>query len=80
MLGFAGAIVMDERLAAITVSVVFVVTLPDAAPMVDVPTDTPWTRPAASTVATDPMDDDQVTEDVMSLEVPFEKAPIAVIC
>ena len=71
---------MAERLAGITVSVVFVVTLPDVAPMVDVPTDTDWTRPAASTVATDPLEDDQVTEDVISLEVPFEKVPSAVIC
>jgi hypothetical protein len=69
---------MDERLAAITLSVVFAVTLPDVAPMVDVPADTDWTRPAASTVATDPLEDDQVTEEVMSLE--FEKVPSALIC
>ncbi len=80
MLGFDGAIVMDERLAAVTLSVVFVVTLPDVAPMIDVPTDTPWARPVAPTVATDPLDDDHITDDVMSLDVPFEKVPSAVIC
>ena len=80
MLGFAGVIAMDERLAAVTVSVALAETAPDAAPMVEVPTDTPWARPVAPMVATAGLEEDQVTEELTSCEEPSEKAPIAVTC
>ena len=80
MLGFAGVIAMDERLAAVTVSVALAETVPDATLMVEVPTDTPWTRPVAPTVATAGLEEDQVTEEVTSREEPSEKAPVAVTC
>jgi hypothetical protein len=72
--------VIDERLAAVTVSVVPAEMVPDAALMFVVPTVRLWARPVASTVATDGLDEDQVTDEVISSMEPSEKAPVTVTC
>ncbi len=65
-LGFTGAIAIDEMVADVTVSASLDDMLPDVALMTDVPAAKPRVSPVASTEATSPEDEDQVTEDVMS--------------
>ena len=63
--------------AEVTVSVSLAETAPDVALMAEVPAARPRARPVASTGATSPEDEDQMTEDVMSCEEPSEYLPIA---
>ena len=73
----AGPIVIDERVADVTVSMSLAETAPDVALMAEVPATRPRARPVASTEATDPEEEDQMTEDVRSCEEPSEYLPIA---
>lgn len=68
MLGEVGVTEINERVAAVTVSVVVPVTLPDIADIVDVPAATevanPFEPDVLLMVATDVRADDHVTEEV----------------
>jgi hypothetical protein len=57
---------MDFRVAAVTVSVVEPETPPEVAEMVEVPEATADARPEELTVATEVLEEAQVTEEVMS--------------
>ena len=70
MLGLAGVTAIDCKIAAVTVSVVFPDLLPEVAVMTEVPTPTPVARPPGFTIATPIAPDDQMTDAVMSCEVP----------
>ena len=72
MPGFAGESVSDERVAAVTVSVVVAETAPDFAVMIEVPTVRPRTTPVESTDATDASDEDQTAEREISRDEPSE--------
>ena len=72
MLVFTGVTAIEESVAAVTVKVVFPDLLPDVAVMTAVPAATPVARPLAFTVATLIVPDDQVTDAVISAEVPSE--------
>lgn len=71
-----------------TVCVVLPEMLPEVALMTAEPAATPLARPPAATVATEVtgnvtgeiVADDQVTEDVMSCDVPSEYVPVAINC
>jgi len=77
MLGFAGVTVMEDRVAEVTVRVVLPETLPVVAVMVAVPIATVLARPLLFTVATEGLDELQVTCMVISLVVPPEYVPKA---
>ena len=66
MLGLTGVTVIETRIAAVTVKVVFPDLLPDVAVMTAVPAAAPVARPLAFTVATLIVPDDQVTDAVIS--------------
>ena len=69
----AGAIVTAGRgVAAVTVSVVLPETLPKVAVISDEPAPTPVARPLETTVAAGVVPEVQLTEAVMSLDVPSE--------
>ena len=70
--GLAGVTAMEDRIAGATVRVVFPEILPEVAEIVDVPTATAVARPLLFTVATDILDDLQVTCMVISWLVPSE--------
>ena len=70
ILGLTGVTVIRLKVAGVTVSVVFPDTLPDVAVMTEVPVATPVARPPGFTIATPIAPDDQVTDAVMSCEVP----------
>ena len=72
MLGFAGVIAMDCSVAAVIVSVVLPDTPADFAEMTDEPAATAVARPLAVIVATDVVLEAQVTDDVISCDVPSE--------
>ena len=77
ILGFTGVTVIKLRVAAVTVSVVFPDMLPDVAVMTAVPAATPVARPLVKRplgfrIATPIASDDQVTDAVISCEVPSE--------
>ena len=72
MEGLAGVTAMELKVAAVTVSVVFADVLPMVAVITDEPAATPVARPLALIVATRVSPDDQVTNAVMSSEVPSE--------
>jgi hypothetical protein len=60
-LGLAGVTDMEDRVAEVTVRVVFPETLPKVAVMVVVPTETPVARPLLFTIAADVLDEVQAT-------------------
>ena len=66
MLGLAGVTAIEDRVAAVTVRVVFPEILPEVAVMVAVPAATAVARPLLLTVATDVLDELQVTCVVIS--------------
>jgi hypothetical protein len=63
---------MEVRVAGVTVRVVFPEIPPEAAEMVAVPTATDVAKPPLLTVATDVLEESQVTCVVMSYVVPSE--------
>lgn len=76
--GVVGVIRIDCMLAGATVTVVLVLTVPEAAVMVAVPVDTPVTKPPLLMVATAVLLDVQLA--VTGPWVPSLKVPVAVIC
>ena len=80
MLGLAGVTAMEDRVAEVTVRVVFPETLPEVAVMVAVPAATGMARPLLLTVATDVLEEAQVTWLVISWLVPSEYVPEAANC
>lgn len=79
MLAFAGVTASDTRLAPVTVSEVLPLTDPLAAEIVVVPTLSPVATPLASTFATLPDEDDQLSE-VSSCVLPSSKFPTTLNC
>jgi hypothetical protein len=80
-LGLAGVIVMEDRVAEVTVRVVLPETVPEVAVMVAVPVAMAVVaEPLLLTVATNGLDELQVTCEVISWVVPSEKVPVAVNC
>jgi hypothetical protein len=79
-LGLAGVTDTEDRVAGVTVRFVFPEILPEVAVMVAVPAATAVARPLLFTVATDVLDDLQVTCVVISLLVPSEYTPEAANC
>jgi len=79
-LGLAGVTEMEDRVAEVTVRVVLPVILAEVAVMVVVPAATAVARPLLLTVATDVLDELQVTCGVISWLVPSEYVPVAVNC
>jgi hypothetical protein len=79
-LGVAGVTAMETSAAALTVSVVFPVTLPEVAVMVVVPVARVVARPLAAMVAVVGVDDAQVTDDVRSSVELSVYVPVAVNC
>ncbi len=71
-LGLAGVMEIEERVARFTLKVVAPEILPEVAAMVVVPDATAVARPLPSTVATDELEEVQVTCVVMSLVIPLE--------
>ena len=80
MLGLAGVTVTEDRIAGVTVRVVFPEIFPEVAVMVAEPAATAVARPLLLTVATDVLDELQVTCVVISWVVPSEYAPEAANC
>lgn len=80
MLGAAGVTAMEDRVAAVPVRVVFPEILPWVAVMVAAPTVTVVARPVLLMVATDVLDERQMTCVVISRLVPSEYVPVAVNC
>ena len=80
MLGLAGATVMEDKVADLTVRIVLPETVPDVAVMVAAPAATAVARPVLLTVATDVFEKFQVTCVVISRLVPSEYVPVAVNC
>ena len=70
ILGLTGVTVIRLKVAGVTVNVVFPDTLPDVAVMTDAPVATPVARPPGFTIATPNVPDDQVTDAVISTDVP----------
>jgi hypothetical protein len=71
---------MEDKVAEVTVRVVFPETLPKVAVIVVVPTETPVARPLLFTVAADVLDELQTTWVVMLWLVPSEYVPEAANC
>jgi hypothetical protein len=80
MLGLAGVTEMEDRVAEFTVRVVLPEILPEMAVMVEVPAATAVARPLPLTVATEGLDEVQLTCVVISWLVPSEYVPVAVNC
>jgi hypothetical protein len=80
MLGLTGVTDMKDRVAEVTVRVVLPAIVPEVAVMVTVPPVTAVARPLLLTVATDVLDELQVTCVVTSRLVPSEYRPEAVNC
>jgi len=80
MLGLAGVMDMEDRMAEVTVKVVLPKILPEAAEMIAVPGATAVARPALLTIATDVFDEHQATCVVISWLVASEYVPVAVNC
>ena len=81
MLGLAGVIDMETKVAEVTVSVVLPEILPKMAVRVAVPAVTPVARPFSLIVATNVADEVQVTSEVISLGVASElNVPVATNC
>jgi hypothetical protein len=79
-LGLAGVIDKEDRVAGVTVRVVFPVILPEVAVIIALPAATPVAKPLPVTVATAVLDDLQVTCVDISPVVPSEYVPEAVNC
>jgi hypothetical protein len=71
---------MEVRIAGVTVRIVFPEILPEAAVMVAEPVVTAVARPLLLTIATDVLEEDQVTCVVISWLVPSEYVPEAENC
>ena len=80
MLGLAGVTDMEDKVAEVAVRVVLPEILPEVAVMVAVPAATAVARPLLLTVATDGLDELQMTCGVTSWFVPSEYVPEAVNC
>ena len=80
MIGLTGVTDMKDRIAEVTVRVLFPEIIPEVAVMVAVPAATAVARPLPLTVATDVLDELQVTCVVTSRLVPSEYAPEAANC
>jgi len=80
MLGLAGVTAMEDRVAEVTVKVVFPETFPEVAVMVAVPAAAGVARPLLLTAATDVLEEVQVTWLVISWLVPSEYVPEAANC
>ncbi len=80
MLGLTGVTARESKVAEVTVRVVLPEILPEVAVMVVVPIETAKARPVLSIVATDGLDELQVTCVVKSFLVPLEYVPMAVNC
>ena len=78
--GFAGVTLIDESVAAVTVSVVEPVIAPETALMVVDPAPTAEARPAAEIVAAPVFVELQVAEAVRFWVLPSLKVPVAVNC
>ena len=78
--GFAGVTNMEDRVAEVTVTIVLPEILPVVALMVAVPTATPVARPLLFTVATEALEEFQLTCGVISTLVPSEYMPVAANC
>ena len=78
--GFAGVTAMDTRVAAVTVSVVEPLTLPDVALMVEVPVATAVASPPAVMVATLVVAELHVAVLVRSCWLESVYVPVAVNC
>lgn len=76
----AGVTAMDVNVAAVTVRVVFPLTVPEDAVMVVVPADTPEARPDVLMVATEVAEELHVTDDVRLFVPPSVYVPVAVNC
>jgi hypothetical protein len=72
MLGLAGVTIMEDRVAGVTVKVVLPEIVPEAAVMVEVPGARAVARPLLLTVATEVLDELQVTCVLISWLVPSE--------
>ena len=79
-LGLAGVRDIEDRVAGVTVMLVFFAILPEVAVMVAVPAARAVASPPVLTVATEVLDEAQVTRVVISWVVPSEYAPEAVNC
>jgi hypothetical protein len=79
-LGLAGVTAIEDRVAGVTVMVVFPAILPDAAVMVAIPATTAVASPVLLTVVTEVFEEAQVTCLVISWVVPSEYLPEAVNC
>ena len=80
MLGLAGVTDIEDKVAGVTVRVVLPEILPEVAVMVAAPTAPAVARPVLLTVATDVLEEAQVTCGVMSWLVPSEYVPEAANC
>jgi hypothetical protein len=80
MLGLAGVTDMEDRVVGVTARDVLPETLPEVAVIVVEPTATALARPLLFTVATDALDELQVTCVVISWVVPSEYVPEAASC
>ncbi len=80
MLRSAGVTAMEETVAEVTVRVVLPEAVPEVAVMVAVPVAMAVDRPLLLTVATNGLDELQVTCVLISRVVPSEKVPVAVNC
>ena len=80
MLTVAGVTAIEERVAAVTVRVVFPEILPDVAVMIAEPAAIAVAKPLPLTVATDVFEEFQVTCVVISWLVPSEYVPEAANC
>jgi len=70
ILGLTGVTRYQTQVAGVTVNVVLPDLIPEVAVMTEVPVATPVARPLGFTIATPIVPDDQVTDAVMSCEVP----------
>ena len=77
MLGLAGVMDMEVRVAGLTVRVVFPEILPELAVMVALPAEAPVARPPLLTIATEALDELQATWVVILYFVPSEYVPEA---
>ena len=75
MIGLTGVTDMKDRIAEVTVRVLFPEIIPEVAVMVAVPAATAVARPLPLTVATDGLEELQVTCVVTSRVVPSEYGP-----
>ena len=76
--GLDGVTAIEDRVAVVIVRVVLPEVVPELAVMVAVPAATAVAKPLPSTVATDELDEFQVT-DILPV-VPSENVPVAVNC